>query len=194
MPSAEPAVQAREVYQARDGCGCYSGYSEDTAIDNVSSPEAKAYGVYSEDTQIRTPDNGGYASACRLASQLYSAVLPVPETVMAHLVLNAGQGLLCSWRTPSSGCRGGSLHSRLGGGSAMGAGAAVERHDGAPPGEDEIAARMRAEGLSPHGWGNAPGDTYGWHEHGYEKVLYCVRGRIVFHTAGGDLELGPGDK
>jgi D-lyxose ketol-isomerase len=25
-------------------------------------------------------------------------------------------------------------------------------------------------------------------------VLYCVRGRIVFHTAGGDIELGPGDK
>ncbi len=49
-----------------------------------------------------------------------------------------------------------------------------------------IAARMRAEGLSPHGWGNGPGDTYGWHEHGYEKVLYCVRGRIVFHTPGGD--------
>jgi mannose-6-phosphate isomerase-like protein (cupin superfamily) len=76
----------------------------------------------------------------------------------------------------------------------VGAGAAVERHDGAPPGEDEIAARMHAEGLSPHGWGNGPGDAYGWHEHGYEKVLYCVRGRIVFHTAGGDIELGPGDK
>jgi hypothetical protein len=70
----------------------------------------------------------------------------------------------------------------------MGADAAVERHDGAPPGEDEIAARMRAEGLSPHGWGNGPDDTYGWHEHGYEKVLYCVRGRIVFHTAGGDID------
>jgi hypothetical protein len=65
----------------------------------------------------------------------------------------------------------------------MGAGAVVERHDGAPPGEEEIAARMRAEGLTPHGWGNGPGDTYGWHEHGYEKVLYCVRGQIVFHTA-----------
>ena len=25
-------------------------------------------------------------------------------------------------------------------------------------------------------------------------MLYCVRGRIVFHTAGGDIELGPGDK
>jgi hypothetical protein len=40
----------------------------------------------------------------------------------------------------------------------MGADAAVERHDGTPPGEDEIAARMRAEGLSPHGWGSGPGD------------------------------------
>ena len=26
-----------------------------------------------------------------------------------------------------------------------------------------------------------------------KKVLYCVRGRIVFHTAGGDIELSPGD-
>ena len=53
---------------------------------------------------------------------------------------------------------------------------------------------MRAEGLGPHGWGNGPGDTYGWHERGYEKVLYCVRGQIVFRTAGGDIELGPGGK
>jgi len=76
----------------------------------------------------------------------------------------------------------------------MGADAAVGRHDGTPPGEEEIAARMRAGGLSPYGWGNGSGDTYGWHEHGYEKVLYCVRGQIVFHTAGGDIEPGPGDK
>ena len=76
----------------------------------------------------------------------------------------------------------------------MGADAAVERQDSTPPGEDEIAARMRAEGRSPHGWGNGPGDTYSWHEHGYEKVLYCVRGQIVFHTASGDIRLGPGDK
>ena len=48
----------------------------------------------------------------------------------------------------------------------MGADAEVERHDGTPPGEEEIAARLRAEGLLPHGWGNGPGDTYGWHEHG----------------------------
>lgn len=76
----------------------------------------------------------------------------------------------------------------------MGASAMVERHDGAPPGEEEIAGRMRAEGLIPHQWGDDPGGAYGWHEHGYEKVLYCVRGQILFHTADGDIELGPGDK
>jgi quercetin dioxygenase-like cupin family protein len=73
-------------------------------------------------------------------------------------------------------------------------GADVDRHHGAPPGEAELAERMRAAGLSPHGWGNAPGDTYGWHEHGFEKVLYCVRGGIVFHTHTGDISLGPGDR
>ena len=78
----------------------------------------------------------------------------------------------------------------------MGADAAVGRHDGTPPGEEKIAARMRAQGLSPHGRGNGPGDTCGphWHEHGYQEVLHCVRGQIVFHTAGGDIDLGPGDK
>ena len=32
-------------------CGGYSGYSEDTAADNVSSPRLRACGGYSEDTQ-----------------------------------------------------------------------------------------------------------------------------------------------
>lgn len=73
----------------------------------------------------------------------------------------------------------------------------IERHDrgnGEPPSEKELAARMRAEGLDPHAWGNAPGDTYGEHRHGYEKVLFCVRGGIVFHTDAGDLALAPGDR
>src|ERR1700739_4715090 len=49
----------------------------------------------------------------------------------------------------------------------------VARHHGPPPSEGEIIACMREDGLTPYGWGNAPGDTYGWHEHHYEKVLYC---------------------
>jgi hypothetical protein len=52
----------------------------------------------------------------------------------------------------------------------MGASAAVQQRDGAPPGEHEIAALMPPEGLTPR-VGNRPGDTYGWHEHGYEKML-----------------------
>jgi hypothetical protein len=68
----------------------------------------------------------------------------------------------------------------------------IDRHQGPPPSENEIIQRMREEGLTPHGWSNAPGDTYGWHEHGYQKVLYGVRGRIVSRTAAGDIEPGPG--
>jgi len=59
----------------------------------------------------------------------------------------------------------------------------VDRDQCPPPGESEIIALMRAEGLAPHVGGNAPGDTYGWHEHSYEKALYCVRGQIVFQPA-----------
>ena len=40
---------------------------------------------------VTAPD-GRSGSACTLASQLHSGVLPVPETVMAHRLLSAGQG------------------------------------------------------------------------------------------------------
>jgi quercetin dioxygenase-like cupin family protein len=67
--------------------------------------------------------------------------------------------------------------------------------DGGPvPDRGAIEARFQAEGLSPSGWGNGPGDRYGSHSHGYHKVLYCVSGAIVFHTAEGDLALRPGDR
>ncbi len=49
-----------------------------------------------------------------------------------------------------------------------------------PPTEAEIVRRMRAEGLSPSGWSNGPGDRYGVHSHTYHKVLYCVSGSIRF--------------
>lgn len=65
---------------------------------------------------------------------------------------------------------------------------------GPPPSPEEIERRFHAEGLSPRAWGNAPGDRYGWHDHDYHKVLYCVSGSIVFHTDDGDVELGPGDR
>ena len=43
----------------------------------------------------------------------------------------------------------------------------VDRHEGPPPGENEIIALMRAYGRPPTLGANAPGDTYGWHEHSY---------------------------
>jgi quercetin dioxygenase-like cupin family protein len=70
----------------------------------------------------------------------------------------------------------------------------VTRWEGPPPSEEELAARFDEEGLSARSWGNAPGDRYEWHQHGYHKVLYCVSGGIVFHTRDGDVELGAGDR
>lgn len=72
---------------------------------------------------------------------------------------------------------------------------AVTRWVGAgPPDEADLAGRLRASGLSGTGWGNGPGDRYGWHRHEYDKILYCVRGSIVFHTDHGDLALEAGDR
>jgi quercetin dioxygenase-like cupin family protein len=59
---------------------------------------------------------------------------------------------------------------------------------------EEAEAHFAAEGLTPHAWSNGPGDTYGWHSHDYHKVLYCVRGSIVFHTRDGDHPLEAGDR
>jgi hypothetical protein len=59
---------------------------------------------------------------------------------------------------------------------------------------DAVAA-FSAEGCSPpRSWGNGPGDTYGWHDHGFHKVLFCLSGSIVFHTRDGDVELTAGDR
>ena len=73
--------------------------------------------------------------------------------------------------------------------------ARLTRWDGeASPGRAAIEGRFRDEGLSPRTWGNAPGDRYETHSHGYHKVLYCVSGGIVFHTSDGDVALEPGDR
>jgi mannose-6-phosphate isomerase-like protein (cupin superfamily) len=59
---------------------------------------------------------------------------------------------------------------------------------------DAIAA-FSGEGCSPaRFWENGPGDTYGWHDHGYHKVLFCLSGSIAFHTRDGDIELDAGDR
>lgn len=72
--------------------------------------------------------------------------------------------------------------------------ARLAKADVQPPDRQTIEARYAAEGLRPYSWGNGPGDRYGWHTHGYTKVLYCVTGSIVFHTRDGDFALEPGDR
>jgi quercetin dioxygenase-like cupin family protein len=64
------------------------------------------------------------------------------------------------------------------------------------PGEVELRQQMLAEGLTPQGWSNGPGDTYSVHSHGYTKVLYCVRGSIRFTLPDQNeaVDLGPGDR
>jgi quercetin dioxygenase-like cupin family protein len=56
-------------------------------------------------------------------------------------------------------------------------------------------AALEAEGCSaPRTWSNGPGDEYGRHEHDRHKVLFCVRGSIVFHLDDGDVELRDGGR
>lgn len=66
------------------------------------------------------------------------------------------------------------------------------------PGDATLAdatAAFATEGCAPaRPWGNGPGDMYGWHDHGYHKVLFCLSGSIVFHTRDGDVELTAGDR
>jgi uncharacterized protein YjlB len=56
------------------------------------------------------------------------------------------------------------------------------------------AARLRAEGLEPAPWSNGPGDRYGIHAHGYDKVIVVEAGSIEFGTPGGSVALATGDR
>jgi len=47
-------------------------------------------------------------------------------------------------------------------------------------GPADLAARLAAEGLRPGSWANGPGDVYAAHTHGFDKVLVCTAGSIVF--------------
>jgi quercetin dioxygenase-like cupin family protein len=68
----------------------------------------------------------------------------------------------------------------------------------------DVAARLRAEGLDPSTWSNGPGDRYGAHEHGYDKVIAVESGSITFElpltstaialAAGDRLELPAGTR
>jgi uncharacterized protein YjlB len=60
----------------------------------------------------------------------------------------------------------------------------------------DVVERMRAEGLEPGAWSNGPGDRYGAHEHGYDKVIVVASGSIRFGlpTTGATVELVVGDR
>lgn len=49
-----------------------------------------------------------------------------------------------------------------------------------PPTESTLRQLMADEGLAPYAWSNGAGDTYSAHTHGYDKVIYVVRGSITF--------------
>jgi uncharacterized protein YjlB len=59
-----------------------------------------------------------------------------------------------------------------------------------------LADRLRAEGLAPGSWSNAPFDRYAAHDHGYDKVLVCASGSIRFGLPdrGEAVDLRPGDR
>lgn len=78
-------------------------------------------------------------------------------------------------------------------GSVAGMSARARRGEVAGLSEEAVLQRLRAEGLASSGWRNGPGERYGWHEHAYDKLLYCTEGGIVFHTDDGDLALDAGD-
>jgi hypothetical protein len=60
----------------------------------------------------------------------------------------------------------------------------------------ELAGRLRDEGLDPAPWSNGPGDRYGAHDHGYDKVLVVSAGSVRFGLPdhGRSVELAVGDR
>jgi hypothetical protein len=68
------------------------------------------------------------------------------------------------------------------------------RTPGAAERADALEAFAAESCSPPRFWANGPGDRYGRHEHGYHKVLFCLKGSIVFHTDEGDVELVAGDR
>lgn len=63
-------------------------------------------------------------------------------------------------------------------------------------GPADLAARLGAEGLRPASWANAPGEVYAAHSHGFDKVLVCAAGSIVFGLPrrGEEVALRAGDR
>jgi len=63
-----------------------------------------------------------------------------------------------------------------------------------PPSRDELEERFERAGLAPRWWSDPAGNTYPWHAHSYDKILYCSAGNITFRFRDGEVALGPGDR
>jgi uncharacterized protein YjlB len=68
--------------------------------------------------------------------------------------------------------------------------------ESAPPTESTLRQMMADEGLHPYSWSNGPHDVYAAHSHGYDKVIYVVKGSITFGLPqlGQQLTLNEGDR
>ncbi len=64
----------------------------------------------------------------------------------------------------------------------------------ATPDEALVRALLADEGLEAFGWGNAAGEVYPPHVHGYAKVIYVIEGSIAFALAEGRAALQAGDR
>jgi quercetin dioxygenase-like cupin family protein len=64
----------------------------------------------------------------------------------------------------------------------------------APPDEALVQALLAEEGLEAFRWGNAAGEVYPPHMHGYDKVIYVVEGSIAFGLPEGRASLQAGDR
>jgi uncharacterized protein YjlB len=62
--------------------------------------------------------------------------------------------------------------------------------------DDDLAGRLRREGLEPGTWANGPGVRYPAHEHAYDKVIAVERGAITFGLpeTGATVALVAGDR
>ncbi|TMK86661.1 MAG: cupin domain-containing protein [Actinobacteria bacterium] len=67
---------------------------------------------------------------------------------------------------------------------------------GAAPDEQLMRGIFAAENCPhPRRWSGGPEETYDWHGHGYQKVLFCVSGAIAFQDREGmNFRLEPGDR
>jgi hypothetical protein len=59
-----------------------------------------------------------------------------------------------------------------------------------------LRERLIGEGLDPGAWSNGPGDRYGAHDHGYDKVIVVAHGSISFGLPGHSsaITLAEGDR